>query len=101
MQQTKTMVSHCANPACSIPLRYLRDGRLFQFEVRPVVANGDSAIAHLKPGRRVWHYWLCGECAGELTLTFDGKTGLRVVPIADSYTHLLAAGMPMKPSPQL
>src|SRR5205823_8587631 len=30
------MVPQCANPACRAPLRYLRDGRLFQFEVRAI-----------------------------------------------------------------
>jgi len=28
------MLPQCANPSCCTPLRYLRDGRLFQFEVR-------------------------------------------------------------------
>jgi hypothetical protein len=72
------MVSNCANPACAVPLTYLRDGRLFQFEIRPqpstspeasTAINRRSATAKL-PGK-VSHFWLCGECASKLTLVFD------------------------------
>jgi hypothetical protein len=45
----------------------LRDGRLFQFEVRPQA----SAPAEGKTPRRVSHFWLCGECASRFTLVFD------------------------------
>lgn len=62
------MVSNCANPACAAPLRYLRDGRLFQFEVRP---QKDVAASTARPSRSISHFWLCGECASKLTLVFD------------------------------
>jgi hypothetical protein len=64
------MVSHCANPACRVPLRRLRDGRLFQFEVRPQsVKEPTSGFA--KVSRTITHFWLCGECSSKLTLVFD------------------------------
>src|ERR1700690_4596979 len=87
------MVSHCANPPCSVPLRYLREGRLYQFEVRPL----RSAQSHLASSRgkkllrQVWHYWLCGRCASSMTLTFDQIEGLKVVPLrADRSTSMPA-----------
>jgi hypothetical protein len=68
------MVTKCANPDCSIPLRYLRDGRLFQFEVR-------SPAPSRKLSRQVAHFWLCGSCSSTLTLAFDATSGVRVVPL--------------------
>jgi len=64
------LVSHCANPACAVPLRYLRDGRLFQFEVRQQTAK-DQVSDFRKASHRVSHFWLCGECSSKLTLVFD------------------------------
>jgi hypothetical protein len=79
------MVSHCANPICSIPLRYLREGRLYQFEVKPVQSSYPSPSVHKKQARRVWHYWLCGQCASSMTLAFDQMEGLKVVPLQGNY----------------
>jgi hypothetical protein len=67
------MIKECANPACSVPLRYLRDGRLFQFEVR-------SRSSARKVCRQVAHFWLCGQCSRALTLVFDPLSGVQVVP---------------------
>jgi hypothetical protein len=85
------MVSNCANPACGTPLRYLRDGRLFQFEVKAVAVPGakqDEGIqAKRKLSRQVWHYWLCGHCAAKITLEFDGTQGLKLVPLVPASAH--------------
>lgn len=82
------MVSNCANPACAIPLRYLRDGRLFQFEVKALTPAGErGAVARIGKtiSRRVWHYWLCGQCSASMTLEFDRKEGLKVIPLPHSH----------------
>jgi hypothetical protein len=68
------MITHCANPGCAVPLRYLRDGRIFQFEVR-------SRVQARKLSRQVAHFWLCGECSSKVTLSFDPAAGVRVVPM--------------------
>ena len=79
------MVSHCANPECSAPLRYLRDGRLFQFEVRALhavpLSSTPGASARRKPPRQVSHFWLCGQCASNLTLMFDQQRGVVLMPL--------------------
>lgn len=77
------MTSHCANPACSIPLRYLRDGRIFQFEVRPEpvkFAANDVPGFLRRSSRRISHFWLCGQCSSTLTLVFDTLKGVIVKP---------------------
>ena len=85
------MVSHCANPACSTPLRYLRDGRLFQFEIKSLIVPGfrelrDQSQAS-KQARQVSHFWLCGRCASTMTLRFDGLRGIRILPLEISKTQ--------------
>jgi hypothetical protein len=80
------MTSRCANPACAIPLRYLRDGRLFQFEVRPKfpisgpLPENQGASRAERLVRKVSHFWLCGKCASTLTLAFDALKGVVVKP---------------------
>jgi hypothetical protein len=75
------VVSNCANPACGVPLRYLRDGRLFQFEIRPQAAQ--DQVARLSKGpRTVSHFWLCGECSAKLTLVFDQLQAVVLKPTA-------------------
>lgn len=77
------MVSRCANPACSVPLRYLRDGRLFQFEVRSrtLASLEKQAPRQGNASRQIAHFWLCGHCAETLILTFDELKGVTVVPL--------------------
>ena len=85
------MVSNCANPKCAVPLRYLRDGRLFQFEVRALGSiknDSPDAAAKRRPLRQVWHYWLCGACSSTMTLQFDQLRGLRIMPLQPHYSQL-------------
>jgi hypothetical protein len=52
------MVNNCANPKCGKPLHYLREGRIFVFDL----PNQISAVGG-KKARRIEHFWLCGECS--------------------------------------
>jgi hypothetical protein len=72
------MVNECANPKCAKPLHYLREGRIFVFDV---TAESDGA----ESVHRLEHYWLCGTCSKTMRLekTRKGvrtaiKPGLRV-----------------------
>lgn len=82
------MVSKCANPACSVPLHYLRDGKVVRIEVENA-SPGDGSSAHMipfvigkKPSRRVEHFWLCGKCCLTMNLLWDQEQGVVVVPKA-------------------
>jgi hypothetical protein len=68
------MVSKCANPECSTPLRYLRDGKIFRIEVEEDSTKGK------KPVRRVEHFWLCGECAQTMSISFSNDRQITIVP---------------------
>jgi hypothetical protein len=67
------MVDHCANPKCAKPLHYLREGRIFVFDVD---VKKDAAG---KSMRRVEHYWLCGPCAQTYALERTVE-GIRLMP---------------------
>lgn len=67
------MLSKCANPACSTPLIYLREGKIFMMD-----GDHRSRIP-VKSAGRVEHFWLCGPCSAHLTLVCTGQ-GVSVVP---------------------
>lgn len=62
------MVSHCANPKCAKPLHYLRDGRVFVFDVPDKIAAANG-----KRTRRVEHFWLCGACSQTMAMEQSGE----------------------------
>jgi len=54
------------------PLHYLREGTIFIFEVgEPDAGPG---------GRRLEHYWLCGECSTSHRLERSANKELRLIP---------------------
>jgi hypothetical protein len=68
------MVDSCANPACAKPLKYLRDGRIYIFDVGSV--HGDPGAKRM---RHLEHFWLCGSCSASLVLLQE-PAGVRVAP---------------------
>jgi hypothetical protein len=98
------MVSKCANPACSTPFHYLREGKIFKLEVEitpPVtleetveLADGSKVpflVATRKPARKLEHFWLCGPCAQTMNLIFDKDNGVVVMPKRHSRVAAAAA----------
>ena len=52
------MVSQCANPDCMQKLHYLREGKIYRFEMSTETG-----------ARRLEHFWLCSDCSKSMTLT--------------------------------
>jgi len=75
------MVNHCANPKCAKPLHYLREGRIFVFDVSTSEVDKNG-----KRSRRMEHYWLCGECSRTLAMEQSAE-GVRVVPRARGFVQ--------------
>lgn len=75
------MLQKCANPACSVPFRSLREGKLFLAENRDSRAETYGASSVRKPRRE--HFWLCEACSSHLTLRFDNDRGMMTVPLAE------------------
>ena len=74
------MLAKCANPACSTPLVYLREGKIFMIESSQGGLEVVNSIpAKPKAANRVEHFWLCGPCSSDMTLTYDRQQGIQVV----------------------
>jgi hypothetical protein len=78
------MLAKCANPTCSTPLVYLREGKIFMMEnaAEPQIRPQGPVLAKPQPANRVEHFWLCGPCSVEMTLTYDRGREVAVVPKA-------------------
>ena len=72
------MLAKCANPSCSTPLVYLREGKIFMVE-SPQPQFEVLNAAKPKASNRVEHFWLCGPCSGEMTITYDRQQGIQIV----------------------
>jgi hypothetical protein len=74
------MLAKCANPSCSTPLVYLREGKIFMVESpQPQLELLSAAPTKPKATHRVEHFWLCGPCSSDMTLTYDRQRGVEVV----------------------
>lgn len=80
------MVNQCANPTCSKPLHYLREGRIFVFDV----PDGATQKIDGAKGRRMVHYWLCGACSEGLVLKHSKDEGVRVLPRSPVHARVVA-----------
>jgi uncharacterized protein YcsI (UPF0317 family) len=69
------MVNQCANPKCGKPLHYLREGRIFVFDLP------DPNVSVPAPGgraRRLQHFWLCGQCSETMVMEQTSDMQIRV-----------------------
>ena len=88
LARQSVMLSKCANPSCDTPFLYLRDGKLYQMEVKadaphsaPEPNEQPGPAPERKPLRRLEFFWLCGRCAPRMTLAFSREQGVVAVPI--------------------
>lgn len=77
------MLSKCLNPSCSATFQYLDQGRLFRIDFNEAARKRVSSGAQKKTASRskphpIEHFWLCQECAQNMTVALDkrGKVGL-------------------------
>ena len=87
------MLHKCANPSCSSPFRRLSEGRLFLVESEAV---NHSNLSRRDEGRarHIEHYWLCNQCAGLFTLSFEKGRGLVTVPLPFPARKPMAHSLP-------
>lgn len=72
------MLSKCANPDCTAPFHYLRDGKLFQIEAGK---RGPQLITDKRPAHKIEYFWLCGSCSTSMTLAVHRSKGVVAIPL--------------------
>lgn len=75
LREGPQMVNHCANPKCCKPLHYLREGKVYVFDVTSVTPKNGERIA-----RRMEHFWLCGACNETYLLEQSPDRTVRIAP---------------------
>jgi hypothetical protein len=70
------MLSSCFKADCRAPFRYLRQGKLFAFQIRPV--SRDGFLVRSAPPE---FFWLCDNCASQFTLILEQGTRVRCVQV--------------------
>jgi hypothetical protein len=71
------LLDKCSNPSCRESFRYLQQGRLFRLECDP---DSDSRYSPKRPE----YFWLCGNCAGEMTLRLDETTRITTLRVTNA-----------------
>jgi hypothetical protein len=79
------MLSKCANPNCSTPFHYLRDGKLFRWDGVGITDHRPAPSHASKPNRKVEFFWLCGDCASRMIVVFQQGVGVTVRPLVHTY----------------
>jgi hypothetical protein len=74
------MVAKCANPSCTRPFRYFRDGKLFLIEATTFKRLQDSDFR--ENPQRLEYFWLCEQCVPTMTITLD-RSGNPLVTLAN------------------
>lgn len=76
------MLHKCVNPACSVPFLRMTEGKLFVVQMPPRPVSNARGLDQRKSAlRKVEHYWMCDNCARELTIFFDADRGMVTVPL--------------------
>jgi hypothetical protein len=80
------MVTKCANPGCSAPFLYLRQGKLFRIETVDTQSDQGASFG-MDPiaGRAARHlefFWLCDDCAPLMTVAVKRGRGVIVQTLA-------------------
>jgi hypothetical protein len=86
------MVGKCANPDCAAKFRYLREGRLFQIDMRHLPGKREGLCPFCGHPLHLRYFWLCDACAQTMTLTctVDGSVKLVCGSIAGAQAISLA-----------
>lgn len=82
------MLSKCANPECTRPFHYLREGKLFQIDR---AGAGPRLVTDKRPPHKIEYFWLCGPCSSSMTLAFNRGAGVVTIPLPGSAVRRAAA----------
>ncbi len=80
------MLAKCANPECSKPFHYLREGKIFRIDLESAPAGRDG-----RRPVRIEHFWLCGTCSAQMTLLYRKGEGVVLLRLDERSQHGYAA----------
>jgi hypothetical protein len=84
----------CVNPACRAQFLYLRQGRLFEVEIRYLASPWGDGQDKLGNGKaHVERCWLCDQCAACIALRFDPRRGLIILSSLGASEDVGTAGI--------
>ena len=72
------MIHQCANPTCGKPLHYLREGKIFVFDLPDPIEPGSKPGSNGRRTRRLQHFWLCGACSATMKLVQTNESQIQV-----------------------
>jgi hypothetical protein len=75
------MLSKCAKPGCPASFLYLHEGKLFRLDSSTEILARIPVSEVTRPSHRFEFFWLCDQCAVELTLGYNKGVGITVVPL--------------------
>jgi len=79
------MLSKCTNPGCFAQFHYLHQGKLFRWEIAGATRDSNPSFGadpEIKAtARHIEYFWLCEDCAASMTLAFDRRRGVVVLPL--------------------
>ena len=82
------MLSKCANPGCPAPFLYLHEGKLFRLDTGTESPAGPTTQ---KTARNLEFFWLCGDCAAKLTLSYKKGVGVTTIPLPEPQAQAASA----------
>ena len=65
-ENATAMLQKCANPKCTTPYKYFREGRLYEFQVTPDSGCQSESVSTMSSRREL--FWLCDVCAASHAL---------------------------------
>jgi hypothetical protein len=76
------MLSKCANPCCTAIFLYLHEGKLFRLDISSGLPARSTLPKETRTALRTEFFWLCTQCAAEMTIDYAQESGVSVVPLA-------------------
>jgi hypothetical protein len=77
----RAMLGKCANPACDIPFRYLRGGRLFLIDLADSRAEEHVDGFDSHQPHRTTYFWLCDDCSTTMSVAMNREGAAVIQPI--------------------
>jgi hypothetical protein len=73
----ESMLSKCANPACSATFRYLGEGKLYLIDSKDLARHRAPAGSKYA-GKSCTYLWLCSSCCQHMTIQIDSDLEVQV-----------------------